>query len=84
MKIKVTDIRMRKVQDQGPIKAFADITLNGAFVVHSVKLVDGENGYFASMPSRKLESGEYKDIAHPIDTELRTHITEKIVEEYNR
>ncbi len=83
METKVTDVRIRKIEDQGNIKAFADITLNGVFVVHSVKLIKGERGYFASMPYRRLESGEYKDVAHPIDTGLRRHITEEIVKAYN-
>jgi stage V sporulation protein G len=80
----VTDVRMRKVLSEGKMKAIVSITLDNAFVVHDVKVVDGQNGLFVAMPSRKTPTGEFRDIAHPISQEARDMIQEKVLETYQR
>jgi stage V sporulation protein G len=80
----VTDVRMRKVLLEGKMKAIVSITLDNAFVVHDVKVVDGQNGLFVAMPSRKTPTGEFRDIAHPISQEARDMIQEKVLETYQR
>jgi stage V sporulation protein G len=78
----VTDVRMRKVLPEGKMKAIVSITLDNAFVVHDVKVVEGQNGLFVAMPSRKTPTGEFRDIAHPISQEARDMIQEKVLETY--
>ena len=78
----VTDVRMRKVLLEGKMKAIVSITLDNAFVVHDVKVVDGQNGLFVAMPSRKTPTGEFRDIAHPISQEARDMIQKKVLETY--
>ena len=78
----VTDVRMRKLLTEGKMKAIVSITLDNAFVVHDVKVVDGQNGLFVAMPSRKTPSGEFRDIAHPISQEARDMIQQKVLESY--
>ena len=80
----ITDIRIRKVNADGKLKAYVTVTFDDSFVVHNVKIIEGENGIFIAMPSRKTKSGEYKDVAHPINTEFRTRLQDKILEEYDR
>ena len=80
----ITEVRVRRVATGGKLKAFASITIDGVFVVHDLKVIEGQKGLFVAMPSRKTGNGEFKDIAHPIATEARTLIQNKIVEEYNR
>ena len=79
----VTDVRMRKVLTEGKMKAIVSITLDNAFVVHDVKVVDGQNGLFVAMPSRKTPTGEFRDIAHPISQEARDMIQKKVLEAYH-
>lgn len=79
----VTDVRMRKVLTEGKMKAIVSITLDNAFVVHDVKVVDGQNGLFVAMPSRKTPTGEFRDIAHPISQEARDMIQKKVLETYH-
>ena len=67
----ITDIRMRKIEKEGKMKAVATITIDDVFVVHDIKVIEGEKGLFIAMPSRKASDGEYKDIAHPINTQTR-------------
>lgn len=81
----VTDVRIKKVTEEklGKLRAYADITLDECLVIHGLKLMEGENGLFVAMPSRKIFNNEYKDIVHPINSELRKHITEAVIEKYN-
>lgn len=81
----VTDVRIKKITEEkfGKLKAYADITLDGCLVIHGLKLMEGENGLFVAMPSRKMFNNEYKDIVHPISSELRKHITATVIEKYN-
>ena len=78
----ITDIRIRKVSADGKLKAYVTVTFDDSFVVHNVKIIEGENGVFIAMPSRKTKSGEYKDVAHPINTSFRTKLQDRILEEY--
>ena len=78
----ITDIRIRKVSGEGKLKAYVTVTFDSAFVVHNVKVIQGENGFFIAMPSRRTKSGEYKDVAHPINTEFRAVLQDKILDEY--
>ena len=83
--MKITDIRLRAVRGESEVKlkAYADVTFDGSFVVHGLKIIDGQKGMLVAMPSRKMPDGEYKDIAHPITPELRTEITNVVIEKYN-
>lgn len=83
--MKITDIRLRAVKSENEVKlkAYADVTFNGCFVVHGLKIIDGQKGMFVAMPSRKMPDGEYKDIAHPITPELRKEITDTVIAKYN-
>ena len=80
--MEITDIRVRKVTAEGKLKAYVTVTFDDSFVVHNVKVIEGENGVFIAMPSRKTKNGEYKDVAHPINTDFRTYMQDKIVEAY--
>jgi len=80
----ITDIRIRKVNADGKLKAYVTVTFDDSFVVHNVKIIEGENGVFIAMPSRKTKSGEYKDVAHPINTSFRTRLQDRILQEYER
>lgn len=81
--MKITDIRIRKIDSEGKMKAIVSVTFDDMFVVHDMKVIEGQNGLFIAMPSRKTPSGEYKDIVHPINVEAREFIQSKILEEYN-
>lgn len=78
----ITDIRVRKVKDEGKLKAYVTITFDDAFVVHNVKVIDGKNGVFIAMPSRKTKQGEYKDVAHPINSDFREALQASILTAY--
>lgn len=83
--MKITDVRLRFVkpgEDELKLKAYADITLEESFVVHGLKVIDGQKGMFVAMPSRKMPDGEYKDVAHPITPELRKEITDTVIAKY--
>ncbi len=80
----ITEVRVRRVSTGGKLKAFASITIDNVFVVHDLKVIEGQKGLFVAMPSRKTGNGEFKDIAHPIATEARSLIQKKIIAEYNR
>lgn len=80
----ITDIRMKKITREGKLKAVASITLDDAFAIHDIKVIDGEKGMFIAMPSRKTAEGEYKDIAHPISQEARSTVQKLILDEYDR
>ncbi len=79
----VTDIRIRHVETEGKLRAVASITIDGEFVVHDIKIIDGDKGWFIAMPSRKASGGEYKDIAHPIQTSTREWLQNMILEKYH-
>ena len=70
----ITDVRIRKVADEGKMKAIVSITFDNEFVVHDIKIIDGQNGLFIAMPSRKMNEGDFRDIAHPILSETRNKI----------
>ena len=70
----ITDVRIRKVAKEGKMKAVVSITIDEEFVVHDIKVIEGEKGLFIAMPSRKATDGEYRDIAHPINSVTRDHI----------
>ena len=80
----ITDVRVRKMTKDGKMKAVVSITIDGAFVVHDIKVIEGEKGLFIAMPSRKATSGEYRDIAHPINSESRDKIQKAILESYEK
>ena len=81
--MQITDIRIRKVDKEGKMKAVASITIDDEFVVHDIKVIEGEKGLFIAMPSRKASDGEYRDIAHPINSGTREKIQNLILEKYN-
>lgn len=80
----ITDVRVKKLDNNGRTKGIASITIDGEFVVHDLRVIEGKDGLFVAMPSRKNEkTGEYSDICHPINTETRNAINKAIVEAYN-
>lgn len=80
--MQITDVRVRKVTKEGKMKAVVSITLDNEFVVHDIKVIEGEKGLFIAMPSRKAADGEYRDIAHSINSETRERIQSIILEKY--
>ncbi len=78
----ITDVRVRKVAKEGKMKAVVSITIDEEFVVHDIKVIEGEKGLFIAMPSRKAADGEYRDIAHPINSATRDRIQNIILEKY--
>ena len=82
--MRITDVRVRKVAKDGKMKAVVSITLDDEFVVHDIKVIEGEKGLFIAMPSRKASDGEYRDIAHPINSETRERIQTIIQEQYEK
>lgn len=80
--MQITDVRIRKVTKESKMKAVVSITLDNEFVVHDIKVIEGEKGLFIAMPSRKAADGEYRDIAHPINSETRDRIQRMILERY--
>ena len=81
--MKITDVRVRKVAKEGKMKAVVSITIDEEFVIHDIKIIEGEKGMFIAMPSRKTAEGEYKDIAHPIKSSTRELIQNLILQKYN-
>ena len=80
--MQITDLRIRKVAKEGKMKAVVSITIDNEFVVHDIKVIEGEKGLFIAMPSRKAADGEYRDIAHPINSDTRNTIQKLILEQY--
>ena len=78
----ITDVRVRKIASEGKMKAIVSITFDNEFVVHDIKVIEGQNGLFIAMPSRKTPDGEFKDIAHPINTDTREKIQSSILKAY--
>ena len=81
--MQITGLRIRKVEGEGKLRAYVTVTFDDCFVVHNVKIIEGKNGLFIAMPSRKTANGEYKDVAHPISPDFRNSLQDKILEEYN-
>ncbi|MBE5741804.1 MAG: septation regulator SpoVG [Clostridiales bacterium] len=81
--MKISDVRVRIVQKEDiKLKAVASITIDDCFVIHDIKVIEGNEGYFVAMPSRKTNDGEYKDIAHPINTETRQTVIDAVLEAF--
>ena len=80
----ITDVRIRLVNNDEKLKAVASITIDNEFVVHDLKVINGKEGFFLSMPRRKVNEGEFKDIVHPIKTETRVALTKLILDEYQK
>ena len=78
----ITDVRIRKIAAEGKMKAIVSVTFDNEFVVHDIKVIGGQNGLFIAMPSRKTPDGEFKDIAHPINTDTREKIQTSILKAY--
>ncbi len=80
----VTDVRVRKVEQDGKLKAVVSITIDGVFVVHDIKVIEGNRGLFIAMPSKQAQDGSYRDIAHPITTETREELQKLILDNYEK
>lgn len=84
MTMKITDVRLRKISEEGKMKAIVSVTFDGEFVVHDIKIIEGQNGLFIAMPSRKMADGEFRDIAHPINADTRQKMQDAIMNEYEK
>ena len=82
--MEVTDVRLRRVNTDGRMRAIASITLDNEFVIHDIRVIDGNNGLFVAMPSKRTPDGEFRDIAHPINSSTRGKIQEAVLTEYHR
>ncbi|OUQ85444.1 septation protein spoVG [Brevibacillus brevis] len=82
--MEVTDVRLRRVNTDGRMKAIASITIDHEFVVHDIRVIDGNNGMFVAMPSKRTPDGEFRDIAHPISSNTREKIQAAVLTEYDR
>ena len=82
--MQITDVRIRRVEKEGKMKAVVSITIENEFVVHDIKVIEGEKGLFIAMPSRKAKDGEYRDTAHPINSEARENMQRIILEHYEK
>ncbi len=82
--MKITDIRIRRVGADGKLKAYVTVTFDDCFVVHNIKVIEGKNGAFIAMPSRKTKTGEYKDVAHPINSDFRSKLQSDILSAYDK
>lgn len=80
--MQISEVRVRPIYGDGRVRALASITFADAFVVHELRVVDGQNGLFVSMPSRRKVSGEYTDIAHPITSSAREQVEKKVLDAY--
>lgn len=80
----ITDVRVRKITKEGKMKAVVSVTIDDEFVVHDIKVIEGEKGLFIAMPSRKSTDGEYRDIAHPINTETRDRLQRVVLEAFEK
>lgn len=81
-KMEVTDVRLRRVETDGRMRAIASITLDNEFVVHDIRVIDGNTGLFVAMPSKRTPDGEFRDIAHPINSSTRSKIQESVLAAY--
>ena len=80
----ITDVRVRRIDKESKMKAIVSITIDNEFVVHDIKVIDGEKGLFIAMPSRLASDGEYRDIAHPINSETRSALQNMILDAYKK
>ncbi len=80
--MEITDIKIRKINAEGRMKAIVSVTFDDVFVVHDIKIIEGNDKLFVAMPSRKTPEGEYRDIAHPINAQMRDFVQSKIIEKY--
>jgi len=80
----ITDVRVRKIEKEGKMKAVVSVTINDEFVVHDIKVIEGESGLFIAMPSRRSADGQYRDIAHPINCQTRNDLQELILNAYEK
>ncbi|ADY13761.1 septation regulator SpoVG [Sphaerochaeta globosa] len=78
----ISEVRVRKVNQTGKLKAYVTVTFDSQFVVHNIKVIEGRDGDFIAMPSRQLANGEFKDVAHPISSDFRDHLQKVIMEAY--
>ena len=83
IKINITDVKIRKLGEEGKMKAVVSITFDNMFVIHDIKVIESKDKLFVAMPSRKTADGEFKDIAHPINSEMRDVLQKAIIEKYN-
>lgn len=81
--MEVTDVRLRRVNTEGRMRAIASITFNEAFVIHDIRVIDGNDGLFVAMPSKRTPDGEFRDIAHPINSDTRAKIQDAVLTEYH-
>ena len=84
MLMNITDVRVRKIDKEGEMRAVVSVTIDDEFVVHDIKVIEGEKGLFIAMPSRKSADGEYRDIAHPINTATRDRLQAIVLEAYEK
>lgn len=82
--MEITNVRLKKVDGHNRLKAIAAITIDDCFVVHELRVIEGDNGLFIAMPSRQLPEGDFRDIAHPINIETRDIIEKAVINEYNK
>lgn len=82
--MKVTDVRLRRMQPEGKMRAYASVTLDDEFVVHEMRIIDGPRGLFVAMPSRRSADGEFRDIAHPITAEARQYIQTAVLQAFEQ
>lgn len=82
--MEITDIRIKRVATDSKMKAVVSVTFDNAFVVHDIKIIEGQDKLFTAMPSRKTPEGEYKDIAHPINSEMRIQLEKHILDQYEK
>ena len=82
--MKVTDVRLRKIQTDGRMKALVSITLDEAFVIHDLRVIEGNSGLFVAMPSKRTPDGEFRDIAHPINSVMRQEIQDAVMKVYDK
>ncbi len=82
--MKITDVRIRKISQEGKMKAIVSVTFDDEFVVHDIKVINGQNGLFVAMPSRQIADGDFRDIAHPINAKTRKKVQDAIFSEYEK
>jgi stage V sporulation protein G len=82
--MEITDVKIKKVASDGKLKAYVSLTFDDCFVVHNLKIIEGKGGIFVAMPNRKTKKGEFKDIAHPINSDCRSTIQTRILSEYEK
>lgn len=82
--MEITDIRIKKVESEGSLLAYASVTFDDVFVVHNIRVMNGKNGKYIMMPNRKVKTGEFKDIVHPINTDFRKKLETSILEAFDK